>query len=327
MKTVICKEKTEAAKVLVLGSFNADLVVKTPRFPQPGESLIGGPFAIGAGGKGSNQAVAAAKLGANVTMVAKIGTDVFSNLAMDVLQGAGIDTSKIVRDAEVATGVAVIEVENDTAENSIVVAPGANESMTVEDVEAANDAFVVADVFLTQLENNVEINEYAIAKAKEMGKTVILNPAPAKIVSDETLGRVDYITPNETEAEFYTGIKIETREDMDKAAAMFKSKGVKNVLITLGSRGVYVNSEEAGLVDIIPSCKVENPVDTTGAGDSFNGALAAGLAAGCDLRTAIEFGCAVAAVAVSRNGAAASMPTFDEAYAVYMNTNVDATLD
>lgn len=317
MKTVICKESIEAAKIVVLGSYNADLMMKIPRFAKPGETLIAGPFLMGSGGKGSNQAVAAAKLGADVSAIIKVGTDVFSNTAIELYEKIGMNTKYVARDASVTTGVAIVLVEEVTAENACIIEQGANVTITKEDVDAADEAFANADIFLTQLENNVEMNEYAIDKAKSYGKRVILNPAPAKAISDNMLSKADYVTPNEIETEFFTGVKIENREDMDKAAEILKSKGVKNVLITLGSKGVYVNSEEAGLVDIIPSCTVENPQDTTGAGDSFNGAMATCLAAGYDLRTAIEFACAVAAVAISKNGASASMPDFEEAYGMY----------
>lgn len=292
------------SKILVIGSSNTDMVVKTERFPQAGETILGGEFFMFPGGKGANQAVAAARLGGEVTFVCKVGQDIFGQQAVEGFSKEGINTDFCLTTVAAASGVALITV-NAEGENEIVVASGANNQLTKADLDNAQSAFEQADLILIQLETPIPTVEYAIAKGASMGKRVILNPAPAQTISADTYPNLFLITPNETEAELLTGIRVEDDASAEKAADALLAMGVKNVILTLGAKGAYLKSAE--LQAMVPAQKVK-AVDTTAAGDVFNGALTVALAENEDWLPAIQFAAKAAAVSVTRMGAQASAP-------------------
>ncbi|MBC7845601.1 MAG: ribokinase [Flavobacterium sp.] len=295
-------------KIIVVGSSNTDMVLKTERFPKPGETLLGGDFYIFQGGKGANQAVAAARAGGDVTFVCKLGNDTFGNDAIDHYRKENIDVSSIVQDAKASTGVAVITV-NGEGENSIIVASGANALLSVEDVEKAIKNAGETNWFITQLETPVEVIIYLVKYAKENNKNLVLNPAPATSLPDEVYDGLFLITPNETETELLTGIKVIDELTARQACEIFKAKGVQNSIITLGSKGAYLSTES--FTGIIESRKVK-AVDTTAAGDVFNGALIVALSEGKNWKEAVEFACKAAAISVTRMGAQTSAPARNE---------------
>lgn len=295
-------------KVVVIGSYNTDMTIKTKKIPAPGETVIGGFFSTGGGGKGANQAIAAARLGADVSFIARVGNDLFGQEAIQRLNDENIDTRFIFRDAELPTGVAFIVVD-DKAENSIVVASGANAALSVEDIESVKTELLSADILLVQLESPVKTIKAAIEKAKENGATVILNPAPAQKLDHDLLANIDIITPNIVEAEMLTGIKVTNQESLQMIVNKFFEFGVKNVLITLGSKGYFAGFSNA--MEHIPSFKVTS-VDTTGAGDVFSGSLAAFLAEGISLEHSSRMANAAASISVTRLGAQNSAPRRSE---------------
>ena len=295
-------------KIYVIGSSNTDMVVKSQKLPAPGETIIGGTFLMNPGGKGANQAVAAAKLGANVTFVSKIGNDIFGKQAVQGFQREGINTDFVFTDLENPSGVALILVDA-KGENSIAVASGANGNLQIAEVEKAIGQIIPNDTVLLQLEVPIPTVEFAIKKSFEMGAKVILNPAPAQVLDESVFKYLDIITPNETEAELLTGIKVIDLTTAEQAAVKFHEKGVKNVIITLGSRGAYLHNN--AINRLIPAPIVE-AMDTTAAGDVFNGALAVALSEGQDLEQAISFACRAAAISVTRMGAQASAPKRSE---------------
>jgi len=260
------------------------------------------------GGKGANQAVAAAKLGGDVVFVAKVGDDIFGQEAVQGFKNEGINTDYVVVDSENPSGVATIIVD-DQGENCIAVASGANSTLSPADIDRAASQIEEASVLLMQLETPVPTIEHAASLGKKAGKTVILNPAPAQPLSDSLLAQLDVITPNETEAEILTGVKVETTNDAEKAARALRDKGIGVVILTLGSRGAFVLSES--FVGLVPAPKVD-AVDTTAAGDTFNGALAVGLANGQAIEDAVAFANKAAAISVTRLGAQASTPRLEE---------------
>lgn len=297
------------AKIVIVGSFNTDLTSYMERMPRPGETVSGRKFVTGPGGKGSNQAVAAARLGADVTFIGRVGQDVFGDLALKTWEQEGINTRYVVRDPEHATGVAPIFVD-DTGENSIVVVLGANLNIQAADVDAAADLIAQADIILTQLEINYNIVAYALQAAKQRGVKTILNPAPAGHLPAEVVALADFITPNETELEVLSG---KTGLTAEQAAHSLLTHDERTVIVTLGAQGAqYVRKDSTG---VIPTFKV-NVVDTTGAGDAFNGGLAVALAEGKPLTEAIAFANATAALCVTRPGTAPSMPRRDEVEAL-----------
>jgi ribokinase len=297
------------AKIVIVGSFNTDLTSYMERMPRPGETVSGRKFVTGPGGKGSNQAVAAARLGADVTFIGRVGQDVFGDLALKTWEQEGINTRYVVRDPEHATGVAPIFVD-DTGENSIVVVLGANLNIQAADVDAAADLIAQADIVLTQLEINYDMVAYALQAAKQRGVKTILNPAPAGHLPAEVVALADFITPNETELEVLSGKSGLTAE---QAARSLLTHDGQTVVVTLGAQGAqYVRQDATG---VIPTFKV-NVVDTTGAGDAFNGGLAVALAEGKPLTEAIAFANATAALCVTRPGTAPSMPRRDEVEAL-----------
>lgn len=296
-------------KITVFGSFVVDLMGRTPHLPVPGETVKGSMFKMGAGGKGFNQGVAAHKAGADVTMVTKLGNDTFGKVALDAMKELNMNSDRVFITDKTETGAALIMVDENTSQNEIVVILGACNTITDEEVESLTDVISQSEYLLTQLETNVSAMEKAVDIAYENGVKVILNTAPVQPIRDEILSKVDLITPNEVEAEILTGICIDSKENADKAADWFFSKGIKNVLITLGGRGVYIATQEKR--GIIPAYKVE-AVDTTGAGDAFNGGLVAALAEGKDLWEAANFANALAALEVQRLGTTPAMPKREE---------------
>ncbi|MGZ5498812.1 MAG: ribokinase [Candidatus Aminicenantales bacterium] len=291
-------------RILVIGSSNTDMVIRVPRIPRPGETILGGTFTMAAGGKGANQAVAAARAGGRVTFVARVGDDVFGERALANFATDGLDARFIVRTAGSASGVALINVD-EHGENSISVASGANTLLSIEDVDRADDAFAAADIVLLQLESPLETVEAAARKAGERGVPVVLNPAPARPLEDGLLRRVAVLTPNEHEAEILTGVAVRDERGAREAAARLRARGPATVVITLGERGVFAAARE--FEGLVPAFKVD-PVDTTAAGDIFNGALAVALAEKLALAAALRFAQAAAAISVTRPGAQPSAP-------------------
>jgi ribokinase len=284
------------------------MVIKTNRFPKPGETILGGDFFMFPGGKGANQAVAAARLGGDVTFIYKTGNDIFGKQATGNFRKERIDTTFACRDESAASGIAVITV-NEEGENEIIVASGANNLLSETDIDNANDAFHQTDIVLLQLEIPLSTVAYAIMKAKKLSKKVILNPAPAQSLPDSILNNLHLITPNETEAEILTGVKITDDHTTSLAADKLLEKGVKNVIITLGSRGAfYKNSGNYFFVNA-PMVKA---IDTTAAGDVFNGVIAVALAENKEWKEAIEFACKAASLSVTRMGAQSSAPFLNE---------------
>ena len=295
-------------KILVVGSSNTDMVIKTNHLPRPGETVLGGTFFMNPGGKGANQAVAIARLGGQVAFICKTGSDIFGHQSQQLFEEEGIDTSYIFSDSKHPSGVALITVD-EQAENCIVVASGANANLTPNDLSLVVDAIKQSDVVLMQLEIPMETVEYVARIAFAENKKVILNPAPAQPLSDELLKSLYMITPNETEAEMISGIKITDQASIEAAARKIASMGVGHVIVTLGSKGALVYSE--GIVSMIPSYKVE-AVDTTAAGDIFNGALTVALSEGRTFAESVRFACKAAAISVTRVGAQSSAPYRNE---------------
>ncbi len=295
-------------EVLVIGSSNTDLVISTERLPTPGETLLGGAFFRAAGGKGANQAVAAARAGAHVTLVARTGRDGFGQGAIEGLRKEGIDTSCILADPDLASGVAFILVDAQ-GENSIVVASGANAALSPVQIDAATPAFARADICLLQLETPLETVSHAVGLAAEHNLPVILNPAPARELPPEILSGLFLLTPNESETEILTGIRPHTEDDARQAAKILQDRGVEAVLITLGARGSLLFTARG--VHRISTPEVEAR-DTTAAGDAFNGALACALGSGASLEEAAGFASTAGALAVTRQGAQPSLPTRDQ---------------
>lgn len=285
-----------------------DLVVSCERFPRPGETLFAQSFAMYPGGKGANQAVACARLDSKVRFVSKMGADLFRNDLLKSLESNGIDPRFVLTDSDGSTGVALITVD-EKGQNEILVASGSNMNLSPADVEAGEEMFSEAAVLLLQLEIPVETVERAAQIAKREGTIVVLNPAPARPLPDSLYAVVDFLTPNETEAEQLTGIKVSDARSAEDAGRWFLDKGVQNVVLTLGERGALLVSEEMTIA--FPAPRV-TPVDTTAAGDAFAGALAAGLARGDDVEDCISFANTVAALCVTKSGAQPSMPNSDE---------------
>lgn len=296
---------TKQPSVLVVGSFMMDLVVRTKRMPKEGETVVGEEFGRAPGGKGANQAVAAARLGANVTMVGRVGNDLFGKDQIESLNASGVDTRYIIMDDEAPTGVGSITLDS-SGNNRIIIVPGANMRVTPADVDKARPAFEAADIVLLQLEIPDEANQRALEIARQLGKPVIFNPAPAHSLDDSVLRMATVLTPNETETEILTGMPASTPEEAEKAARSLLARGVENVVLTLGDKGALLVREDQK--QAVPARKV-NVVDTTAAGDAFNGALAVAIARGDGWSDALAFANAVAALAVTKFGAQPSMPT------------------
>ena len=295
-------------KIVVVGSSNTDMIIKVPWLPRPGETILGGKFSTAAGGKGANQAVAAARAGGDVTFLARIGDDMFGQTAKEGFIKDKINVEYVLTDESEPSGVALILVAED-GENSIAVAGGANNNLSPSDVQNQSDVIASADILVLQLETPLETVHQAASIASDNGVKVILNPAPAQELSDDILGHISILTPNESEAQLLTGIKVDSAEDAAKAADVLMDRGVETVLLTMGPRGAYIAT--AQFKDLIPGFKVK-AVDATAAGDVFNGALAVAIAGNKPVREAVSFANAAAALSVTKLGAQPSAPTKEE---------------
>lgn len=292
--------------ILVFGSFVVDLMSRSPHLPVPGETVKCTMFKMGPGGKGFNQGVAAHKSGGEVTMVTKIARDTFGDIAVNTMNELGMDTSHLLFSDQEGTGTALILVDENTSQNMIGVTSGACGTITAEDIAALEPLVAKSDYLLLQLEVNIDADEAIIDMAKRHGVQVILNTAPVAPITDEMLAKVDIVTPNEVEAEILTGIPVTDEAKALQAAEVFFAKGVKAVVITLGSRGVFVATRQAHRMISVPKVKV---LDTTGAGDAFNGGFVTALSEGKDIWQAAKFANALASVAVQRMGTTPAMPT------------------
>lgn len=296
------------SQLIVLGSVNADHVVKVPSFSRPGETVHGHSYQVIAGGKGANQALAAARLGADIALISCVGDDDFGHQIKARYQDEGMDVAGIKIEQNCPTGIALIQV-NAEGENSICIAAEANEKLTEQVVSLYLDKIKRANYLLMQLETPIEGVEFAAKTAKEAGVKVILNPAPAKLLPDSLLSNIDIITPNETEAQILTGVCVTDEQSAAEAAKVLHNKGIQTVLITLGAKGVYLSDEQHA--EIIKGFKVK-AIDTTAAGDTFNGAFVTGLLKDMPLTSAIFFAHAAAALSVTRFGAQTSIPRLEE---------------
>ena len=300
--------QTSRRQILVVGSSNTDMVIKAAHLPRPGETILGGTFFMNPGGKGANQAVAIARLGGPVTFICKTGSDIFGHQSQQLFEEEGINTSYVFSDSGNPSGVALITVD-EKAENCIVVASGANANLLPSDLEKAEEAIERADLVLMQLEVPMETVCFVADIAWQKGKKVILNPAPAHPLPAALLRHLYLITPNETEAEMITGVKITDESSAGEAARALSGMGVQHVIITLGSKGALIYSN--GKAEMVPALKVA-AVDTTAAGDVFNGALTVALSEGRSLKEAARFACKASAISVTRVGAQSSAPYRNE---------------
>ena len=292
------------SKIIVIGSSNTDLAIKTIRIPEPGETVMGGTFMMTAGGKGANQAVAVARLGGDVAFVTKVGDDMFGDESRARYVKEGLPEKFLLVEKGTPSGVALITVDA-RGENCIVVAPGANNALTCADVDAVRDEIAAADYLLLQLEIPMEVVEHAAEVAVANGTKVILNPAPAAELSKTLIESLYLITPNRTECQLLSGVAIANEADAEAAAGKLMEMGVKNVIVTLGSKGSLVRTAEG--CTVVEVCRVES-VDTTAAGDVFNGALCVALSEGKDLVEAARFASRASAISVTRMGAQSSVP-------------------
>lgn len=294
--------------IVVLGIFVADLAFRAPRLPVIGETLLGRGFAIGPGGKGSNQAVAAARAAAGrpVMMIGRLGSDPFAEIAHRTWVEAGVDAVHVTVDASRPTGAAFIFVSTETGDNAIIVESGAGGAVSVEDLDAAAGTIAGAAVFMTQLEQPLAAARRGLEIARRHGVPTILNPAPAAVLPDALYGLVDYLTPNETEIATLTGITVRSPDDARLAAERLRARGCGTVIVTLGSMGALLHDARGSV--LVPACAVDAVVDTTGAGDAFAGGFAVALAEGRPPVDAVRFACATAALSVTRPGTAAAMP-------------------
>lgn len=291
-------------KILVIGSSNTDMVIKTDRLPYPGETIVNGTFMANSGGKGANQAVAAARLGGEVTFITKRGNDLFGNKSIGLLMRESIDTQYIIKDMEHPSGVALITVDS-KGRSSGVTAPGANNYLLPENIPDIIFEPGKFEILLLQLEIPLSTVEYTVKNANKNGIKIILNPAPVKNIPEELYKQLWLITPNKREAEMLTGVHVINESSAEKAADIFLEKGVKNVIISMGEDGAYIKSQD--YTGIIPAVRIR-VIDITAAGDVFNGALAVALAEGNDFRSAVIFANKAASISATRMGAQASAP-------------------
>jgi len=294
------------SSIVILGIFVADTAYRAERIPRLGETILGESFNLSPGGKGSNQAVAAAKAGANAHMITRLGKDTFADMAIDIWQKAGV-TPAVTQHDNSYTGAACIFVEAESGNNAIIVTPGVAGQIDNSDIDRNAALIAEADIFITQLEQPLGAAMHGLEMARKNGVRTLLNPAPAAELPDGMLALCDYVTPNETEAEGLTGVKVTSVESAIEAAKALRAAGAGAAIITLGENGaLYHDAETTIHVPAMPSGKV---VETTGAGDSFNGSFAAAIAEGVTAVDAVKFGCAAAGISVTRAGAANSMPS------------------
>jgi ribokinase len=305
------------AKICMVGSCNVDLIARVARLPGPGETIVGSKFQIGFGGKGANQAVMAAKLGAQVSVIGRVGNDIFGKDTAQNFHSVGIDTTYLGMDDTLFSGVAPIQVDENTGQNSIIIVPGANYGFFAKDVRAAASAIQNASVLICQLEILMECTLEAFKVAKEAGVMTILNPAPAALLPDDLLRLTDVIIPNEIEAAMLTDITTDTPEGVEAAARALQAKGVSTVIITLGKRGAMF-IEGNNKPEFVAAEEVK-AVDSTGAGDSFVGSLAYFLAEKRPLRDSIEKACRIATRSVLKMGTQTSFPSRDEVLDILEN--------
>jgi len=292
--------------ISILGVFVADLCFIGDRIPSKGQTILGKKHIVGPGGKGSNQAIAAARLNGEVSFITKVGKDNHSEMAFNLYKESGVNTNSIIQDEKLFTGVAGIMIDKD-GNNAINVVSGAAEHLVAEDIDNKIETIKNSKIFLTQMETPDEVTIYGLKKANEQKCITILNPAPARSIDEDNFKLIDYFTPNETEAEFYLNKKIETTEDIRHAANELLKKGIKNVIITLGEKGIFFANRKENF--FLEAYKLKKPViDTTGAGDAFNGAFAVGLANDLEIKEALTFANKVAGISTTKLGAAASMP-------------------
>jgi ribokinase len=311
-------------KIVVVGSSNTDLIIKVPEIPRPGETLLGGEFMTFPGGKGANQAVAAARAGGDVVFIAAVGDDAYGAEAIKGYVQDNINTEEIKVCKGVPSGIAMITISH-KGENAITVASGANAMLTPADLEETEEAFVEADFMLIQLETPLETVKRAVELCGDFRTIVILNPAPAAELPDEILRKVHFITPNETEAERLTGIEVSDETSAAQASDILHERGVKTVIITMGSKGAFLSDPGSGTRKMVPGFSVE-AVDTTAAGDVFNGQLAVMLSEGRSLEEAILFAHAAAALSVQKLGAQSSIPRREETEK-YLNEQMNKRSD
>ena len=297
-------------KIVVVGSSNTDLVVDSKKIPSPGETVLGGDFNMISGGKGANQAVAASRAGSDVTFICKVGNDYFGKRAIEEYKKENINLNHIFIDKVRPSGVAVIIVDEISGENSIVVAPGSNNHLSIKDIMLVEEKIILADIILIQLEIPISTVEYVLRLAKKNNVKTILNPAPAQMLSDELLSMVDIITPNESETENLIGIYPDSEEKIEAAGEELLKKVRNAILITLGEKGVYLNSKNKSS-QLIPAKNVK-AIDTTAAGDVFNGYLASSLSDNKKLEEAINIAIKAAAISVTKRGAQPSIPVINE---------------
>tara|TARA_E500000081_G_C6114178_1_gene344308 strand:- start:71 stop:988 length:918 start_codon:yes stop_codon:yes gene_type:complete len=297
--------------ISILGIFVADLCFFGDEIPVPGKTVLGKKYIIGPGGKGSNQAIAASRAGGDVSFVTKLGKDNYADMALKLYQEAGVNTQAVILDSNLNTGAAGILINQQTGENAINVIPGAAATIDHKFIDDNLSIIKNSKIFLTQLETSIDATMYALKMAKENGCSTILNPAPARNLPYDCFKNIDFFTPNETEASFFINQSIESEKDCQSAAKVLLDKGVKNILITLGDKGCFFKNQEEEF--LLPAKKLSFPVvDTTGAGDAFNGAFSVALSKNKNYKEAIEFANLVAGISVTREGAANSMPTIDE---------------
>jgi ribokinase len=297
-------------QVTIMGTFVADLAFRTKHLPNWGQTILGSQFRLGPGGKGSNQAVAAARLGGSVSFISKIGQDTLGALARRTYAQEGIDTQFLFETSEHATGGATIIVDETTGENAIVVVPGAGFQLTCEDVDRARDLIARSSIFMTQLELPVAAVEHGLQLARSLGVTTILNPAPAVRLPERLYPLCDYLTPNESETACLTEMPVAGVSDAERAADRLLAQGARNVVVTLGAQGALVKNSQ--IAQHVPAIDAGPVLETTGAGDAFNGGFAIALSEGLELIPATRFGCAVAGISVTRYGTAPAMPTRPE---------------
>ena len=296
--------------ISVFGVFVADIIFIGRKIPSVGESVIGSKYNISPGGKGCNQAIAISKLGGKVSFISKLGKDSYGDLALKTLRDNNIDTSAIAISDKLQTGVAGIMLDENTGKNAINVIVGAPSTLTIKELKKHFDIIKKSKIFLTQLETPKDVTLECLKIAKQNNVLTILNPAPAAELSNEFFKNVDYFTPNETEAEFYTKVKIANKDDAKKAAQKLISFGIKNVIITLGEKGLFYSNGKDEIY--MEATKIDNVIDTIGAGDAFNGGFAFALSKNKSINEALKFANVVGGLSTTKQGAGTAMPTLSE---------------